>query len=358
MQPSLTGYAKRTAALPPVSIATLPCVSVLVAAWNEAAYLPNFLDSYGALTYPHKELILCVGGSDHSYDLAQQWQGAPITLLAQHQGEGKYRALQRGLQQAQGAIIYLTDADCVLDDVSFQQLIAPLVAGQETVVTGGFRPLTAQLGLPLVVAQWMMERGEQIQTAKQPGGQPIYTPFLVGANCALTRPTLTAGWRGPLANSIGEDYYLALQVGRMGQRIRFCPASSVQTRYPVTLGAYILRKSRWHRSWLLHHYQLGDRRWIRNCLSSLRFQLLLALPLLPLILGLSGVALWGIVWTWCFAQYRRRQALFAASAQADITQADIATVGLHHLLLLMLADFCAWAIIPFQMIMPRWRKQW
>jgi hypothetical protein len=90
----------------------------------------------------------------------------------------------------------------------------------------------------------------------------------------------------------------------------------------------------------------------------LRFQLLLALPLLPLILGLSGVALWGIVWTWCFAQYRRRQALFAASAQADITQADIATVGLHHLLLLMLADFCAWAIIPFQMIMPRWRKQW
>lgn len=355
-QPVLTGYAKQTAA--PLSVATQPCVSVLVAAWNEAAYLPNFLDSYGALTYPHKELILCVGGSDQSYDLAQQWRGATITLLAQQQGEGKYCALQRGLQQAKGTIIYLTDADCVLDEASFQQLLAPIIAGQETVVTGSFRPLNAQLGQPFVVAQWMMEQGEQVQATTQPPGQPIYTPYLVGANCALARSTLVAGWRNALTNAIGEDYYLALQVQRMGQEIRFCPESSIQTRYPVCVGDYILRKSRWHRSWLLHHYQLGDRRWLRNCLSACRFQLLLALPLLPLFLGLPGVALWVLVWAWCFAEYRRRQALFAASAQADITQTDLATVRLHHLLLLMIADFCAWAIIPFQLIVPRWRKQW
>lgn len=358
MQSLLAGYAKQTAASPPASVATLPCVSVLVAAWNEAAYLPNFLDSYGALTYPHKELILCVGGSDHSYDLAQQWRGAPITLLGQHQGEGKYRALQRGLQQAKGAIIYLTDVDCVLDEASFQQLLAPMIAGRETVVTGGFRPLNAQLNTPFVVAQWMMEQGEQVQTTAQPPGQPIYTTYLVGANCALARSTLAAGWCNALANAIGEDYYLALQVQRMGQQIRFCPESSIQTRYPVRVGDYILRKSRWHRSWLLHHYQLGDRRWLRNCLSAFRFQMILALPLLPLFLGLPGIALWGLVWTWRFADYRRRQALFAASAQADTVQADIAQVHLYHLLLLMIADFCAWAIIPLQMIVPKWRRQW
>jgi cellulose synthase/poly-beta-1,6-N-acetylglucosamine synthase-like glycosyltransferase len=329
-----------------------------VAAWNEAAYLPNFLDSYSALTYPHKELILCVGGSDHSYDLAQQWQGAPITLLAQQQGEGKYCALQRGLQQAKGAIIYLTDADCVLDEASFQQIIAPMIAEQETVVTGGFRPLNAQLGKPFVVAQWMMERGGQIQSIIQPPGQPSYISYILGANCALARSTLVTSWRNTLENAIGEDIYLALQVSRMGQRIRFCPESNIQTRYPLRISDYILRRSRGHRSWLLHHYQFGDRRWLRNFFSACRFQLILSLPLLPLFIGLWGVALWGIVWIWCFANYRRRQALFVASGQAKLVQADLATVGLHHLLLLMIADFCAWAIIPFQLIVPRWRKQW
>lgn len=357
-QPAVQGSplaptANAPTASPPETAATVPLISVLVAAWNEEAYLAAFLDSYCAITYPHKELILCAGGGDNSYQLAQGWQKCGVTLLLQHEGEGKYSALQRGLAQARGTIIYLTDADSVLDDASFARVIAPIVDGTETVVTGGFRPLTAQVGLPFVVAQWMMEQGERSKATTQSGGHPIYTPFLVGANCALARATLAASWRDPLENSIGEDYYLALQLQAMGQQIRFCPASSVQTRYPVRVGDYILRKSRWHRSWLLHHYHLGDRRWLRNCLSACRFQLLLALPLLPLLIGLPGVVLWAMIWTWYFAHYQSRKAWFTAS-----NQEGVATVRLYHLFLLMIADFCAWAMMPWQLIVPKWRKQW
>lgn len=331
----------------PASWPTQPFVSVLVAAWNEEAYLADFLRSFTALTYPYKELILCAGGNDRTYQIAQQWTDCAITLLPQEKGEGKYHALQRSLPHARGTIIYLTDADCVLHDDSFQRLIYPIATGNEAVVTGAFQPLLQQRGLPFVTAQWLTQQAWQRWTTTA----ITYSNFLVGANSALTRTLVETCWQTPLDNAIGEDYHLALEIQRRGIRIRKCLESAVQTRYPNTFHKYLMTKSRWHRSWLLHHYRQGDRRWIRNGLSAGRFQLLLALPLLPLQLGPVGAVIWIVLWIRQFTPYWLSKQLIAKAPHADRVQ-------IHHLFLLMLADFCSWAIIPFQLITPDWRRQW
>ena len=329
---------------------TQPVVSVLVAAWNEEAYLADFLCSFAALTYPHKELILCAGGSDQTYQIAQQWTGCAITLLSQQEGEGKYQALQRSLAHARGTIIFLTDADCVLHDDSFQRLIYPLVTGSEAVVTGTFQPLLQQRRLPFVTAQWLMQQARQRRTTTT----ITYSNFLVGANSALTRTLVETCWQASLDNAIGEDYHLALEIQRRGIQIRQCLESQVQTRYPNTFHKYLMTKSRWHRSWLLHHYRQGDRRWVRNGLSAGRFQLLLALPLLPLLLGAVGVVIWLVLWAHQFIQYWLNKELVAKAAEGHHTD----RVQIQHLFLLMLADFSSWAIIPFQLVIPQWRRQW
>ena len=48
-----------------------PMVSVLVAAWNEREHIERHIESFLALRYPHKELVLCAGGEDGTTEFAK-----------------------------------------------------------------------------------------------------------------------------------------------------------------------------------------------------------------------------------------------------------------------------------------------
>ena len=114
----------------------LPLVSVLVAAWNEAAHINRHIESFLALRYPNKELVLCAGGNDGTLDLAYACAGPQVELLPQAPGEGKQRALARSFHQARGEVIFLTDADCELADEPFERTLWPVIGYGEQVATG------------------------------------------------------------------------------------------------------------------------------------------------------------------------------------------------------------------------------
>ena len=127
------------------AVAVTPRVTVLVAAWNEADLIERHVESVLALRYPNLEYVLCAGGTDDTYRLASRYERPGVVVLEQRPGEGKQAALRRGLQHASGDVIFLTDADCLLDDDSFERTVAPIVAGEAEATSGGSRPLTAQL---------------------------------------------------------------------------------------------------------------------------------------------------------------------------------------------------------------------
>ena len=120
-----------------------PLVSLLVAAWNEEHNIHPFLNSFLKLAYSNKELILIAGGDDKTYARASSLEHPQIILLEQQKGEGKFRALKRGLNLAKGSIIYLTDADCRLTTEVFFSVVEPIIKEKESIVTGRFRPLEA-----------------------------------------------------------------------------------------------------------------------------------------------------------------------------------------------------------------------
>ena len=124
----------------------LPLVSVLVAAWNEGERIEQHIQHFLALRYPNKELILCAGGQDGCYEQALAYQSASqVRVFEQQAGEGKQKALHRCLPYTKGSIVFLTDADCLLDDEAFERTLYPVVAGNTQVCTGSSQPHAAQL---------------------------------------------------------------------------------------------------------------------------------------------------------------------------------------------------------------------
>lgn len=324
---------------------TLPLISVVVAAWNEEGHIEAFLRSFASLDYSHKELIIVAGGDDETHRLAQNRIDDQTILIEQQAGEGKFGALRKGFRHAKGSIIFLTDADCILNSESFNRIIYPIAKGAESAVTGPTRPLKHQLSNPFVRAQ-AANLFRKMRLVPDP-----HVSFLIGANCALERPLLDTCLSTPPNQPIGEDYFLALSIRKGGHKILYDHASTIETHFPSSFGAYVRQKSRWHRSYLLLHYQFDDQRWIGNALTAIRCQLLLAMPLLLFVLGYIGGLAWLLSWGIFFIPYVKAKILIEKSDQSRNT-------SLLALFQLMLADFSAWAISLPQLFVGRWRRGW
>jgi len=98
-----------------------PKVTVLVCARNEEEYIDECLRSLAALDYPDGQLeILIVNdrSTDATADILQRWCATlshlkVLTITTDIEGtRGKVNALIQGMDQVQGEIVLMTDADC------------------------------------------------------------------------------------------------------------------------------------------------------------------------------------------------------------------------------------------------------
>lgn len=239
---------RKTTVAPPPSFetwATRPRVSVLVAAWNEADQIECHIRSFLELRYPNKELILCAGGDDGTYDLARRTASSGVIVLEQRPGEGKQRALQQCLARSDGDIIVLTDADCLFSDDAFLRLIEPIVLGEAQVVTGVSEPKKHQLSNSLVQYQWFRDRVWSFTLPRSVDG-------VLGRNCALVRGVVEkiGAFEQPVRT--GTDYFLSRLLVRAGYAIRAVPESRIATDYPETPRTYLQMWRRWNKNLLIH----------------------------------------------------------------------------------------------------------
>jgi len=319
--------------------APVPKVSVLVAAWNETKIISQHVGSFLNLRYPNKELILCAGGGDGTYDIARGYAGEAVIVFEQQPGEGKQAALRRCLHQAQGQIIYLTDADGVLDDDSFERTLEPLIADGEAASSGACQPMAEQQSRPFVVHQWCTDLYVQAHA-------PDHISGLQGANCAIRRHALEAA--GAFAPDVrtGTDYHLAKRLLRTGYRIRWVRDSAVHTRYPDTRRSYWRRQSRWVRNLVVHGPAFGAQAEVRLAFRTGVVGLaMLGLPLgaaLAVARGARGAAGWLlVVWSaalWHSILARLRYLGFGRLYRGvEIPWSQHTLIPLH-----MFVDFVAW----------------
>lgn len=257
-----------------------PLVSILVPAWNGAQDIPDFVHTFRALSYSRKELILCAGGDDGSFRVAQRYEGECIKVVEQCQGEGKQAALARSFALSQGDLIYLTDIDCRLDSDSFTKVLLPILQRKESVVTGSSIPVEAQRSIGAVLIHWATVR-------KVAGFKPRYIDGLLGRNCAATREAVQAIGGFCFDAPTGTDYRMAQELHKRGYRIWFEPRSEVKTLFAWPIRSYIRKRARWLRNVILHAERPRQKAELRGAL------IILATPFgLLLLVGLSLFSAW------------------------------------------------------------------
>lgn len=318
--------------LPPLEEwSQLPLVSVLVAAWNEAHFIERHIESFLALRYPHKELVLCAGGVDGAFDLARKYEGTMVKILEQLPGEGKQKALARSLPHTCGDIIFLTDADCLLDDDAFERTIHPLVSEAEQVATGGSSPLPYQLDNPFVLSQ----AASQLYSSAH---MPQYLTGLLGRNCAVVRSLLESSSALAADAPTGTDYVTAKILLASGARIRHVPQSRIATYYPTTVGQYVKQQRRWLRNVVLHGRRFGA---VDEVQASLRTSatglVMLLLPPIGLLLAPWLLVVWTILAAHAFLARLRYLRFTAVQQRRSLRLADAAIQ-----VPLLLLDFVAW----------------
>ncbi|MBN1137162.1 MAG: glycosyltransferase [Anaerolineae bacterium] len=331
----------------PIALAQTPPVSVLVAAWNEAPIIERHIRSFLQLRYPHAELILCAGGVDDTCNTASRFAGERVTVLEQQPGEGKQRALRRCLERARGDVVFLTDADCLLDDEAFEQTLAPIVNEGESVTTGTSRPLAEQMANPFVLMRWFTDIYGRARWGD-------YTDGILGRNAAIRRDVLAAvgGFDDDVAT--GTDYYLAQMILKKGYRIRHAPGSIVESRYAATFSAYLRQQTRWLRNGVIHGLRFGDYGEVVRCLvPSAAGLAMLCGPVAALWLGTVVWAGWLLVWVHACCS-RWRYVRFGAS----LTGCPFPVKRYVYLPGYVLTDFMVWAWTLAQYPVQTWRSKW
>jgi cellulose synthase/poly-beta-1,6-N-acetylglucosamine synthase-like glycosyltransferase len=320
---------------------------VLVAAWNEADSIERHIQSFLGLRYPNRQLVLCAGGSDGTFEQAIRWRGPTITVLQQHRGEGKQRALRRCLEHSDGEIIFLTDADCALDDESFERTLFPVAHQTEQVCSGGSRPHPELGQNPFVVSQAASHLYGDIHRS-------TYAPGLLGRNCAIVRSLVLASGGLDAPAPTGTDYVLAKVLIAAGARIRQIPESRVRTDYPTTVRGYCRQQRRWLRNVALHGNRFGATNEVRASLAtSLVGLTMLGLPIAAVIVGPALFLIWAGLSTHAVLSRIRYLLVARAILGLRVTPQQIAMT-----LPVLILDFAAWTLPLRDYIGGRGKGEW
>jgi glycosyltransferase involved in cell wall biosynthesis len=143
-------------AIQPLRLAPLPpqpLVSVLIANYNYARFLPSALDSLLAQTYANWHAIICDDGStDHSIRVIQEYccRDPRIQVIQKNNG-GQNSAYNACSREVRGEILCLLDADDVFDPRKLQQVVDAFLADPQAGMCNHFCQVIDSAGQPQAV---------------------------------------------------------------------------------------------------------------------------------------------------------------------------------------------------------------
>jgi glycosyltransferase involved in cell wall biosynthesis len=130
-----------------------PLVSVLIANYNYAGFLPAALDSLLQQTYPNWHAIVCDDGStDNSGKVIQQYvdRDPRVQLLKKSNG-GQNSAFNACYREVRGQIVCLLDADDLFDRRKIQLVVESFLANPEAGVCNHFSHVIDSDGHPQAI---------------------------------------------------------------------------------------------------------------------------------------------------------------------------------------------------------------
>jgi cellulose synthase/poly-beta-1,6-N-acetylglucosamine synthase-like glycosyltransferase len=200
---------------PPAQLG-LPHVSVLIAAYNEAACIGQRIENLLAQDYPADKLEILIGSdaSTDETDAIVQRYAARGVKLSRGQRAGKAGVLSRLVAMATGEVLVMTDANTAFERDAIRLLVQPLREESVGLVCGRLR-LHSPEGAPVTEgAYWKLESLLKLYESRR--------GCVMGANGGIyaVRKELFA----PLpAGTVVDDFVAALRVLEAGSEVRYEP---------------------------------------------------------------------------------------------------------------------------------------
>jgi glycosyltransferase involved in cell wall biosynthesis len=116
----------------------VPCLSVVMPCYNEAATLKQACDQVLASPFTAEVIVVDDGSTDGARDIAFEVVASDprARVIMQPRNMGKGAALRRGFAAAVGPFVVVQDADLEYDPRDYGVLLAPLLDGRADVVFG------------------------------------------------------------------------------------------------------------------------------------------------------------------------------------------------------------------------------
>ena len=269
-----------------------PCVSLIIAAYNEEAVIEAKLANCHALDYPPEQLEVIVaadGSDDRTAELAGR--DTRVTVLHQSQRRGKVAAINRAVDVAQGEILVFSDANNRYLPETLRRLVAPfadpavgVVTGRKAIDDGSGRPLDRAEGLYFRYESKIKDWESRIGSVTGVSGEIL----------AVRR----AAFRPPPAGTVLDDFMLAMHAALDGWRVAYAPDAISLEPASATLSDEAMRRTnivtgRYQALWRLFPEMLRRPQLAWQVISHKALRALI--PFAMLAAGLSN--LWLARWT-------------------------------------------------------------
>ncbi|MEG1709540.1 MAG: glycosyltransferase [Acinetobacter sp.] len=226
-----------------------PGITILIAAYNEAASIKDTLVSISHQNYPGKLQVIVIndGSQDETANIVKnlQEQFSWLTFLDLEKNAGKAHALNEGFKLVEHNLVVTVDADSYLHRIALTNIVERYLLDPPNTraVAGKILVRNSRENLLTKTQEWDYFLG--ISATKRM--QSLYQGTLVaqGAFSIYDRAALieVGGW----PECVGEDIVLTWALLNAGYRVGHCEDACLFTNAPTTLRTFIKQRQRWAR---------------------------------------------------------------------------------------------------------------
>jgi poly-beta-1,6-N-acetyl-D-glucosamine synthase len=260
-----------TKKLPPLRLTT----SAVVAGYNEANSIRACVESINA----DQVIVIDDGSTDGMWKIVEQLKAEGLVHKAIRLPirSSKITALNLGLEECTGEIVFIIDADTVLQpgaiDAALRYFADPKVGGVSCDLKVYNESATLTTRFQAIEYAIAISMGRRVADALD------LIPNVSGACGAFRRSALQRV--GGLDMEVSEDAALTMKLRNAGYKIRFAAEAVGKTKVPETLAALTLQRFRWD-SGLISV-------WCRRCIGNIS-------PLSPHFTLIEALVILDVIW--------------------------------------------------------------
>ncbi len=224
-----------------------PFVSIIVPAYNEGKVIENCVASILASDYPRFEVILVDDGSkDDTLAAMRAFETDPRVRVIGKANGGKASALNAGLADSKGEILFFVDADGIFTPTTVREMLRGFISENVGAVCGNDAPVNLdRIQTQLACIQTHVGTGFVRRALAQVDCLPIISGNIGAFRQEVIEKT------GPFREGfIGEDLELTWRVHKAGYRVNFAPDAVVLAEVPSTITGLWKQRLRWARGLL------------------------------------------------------------------------------------------------------------